>query len=395
MTPPVVAYLIAAVFLSVASYGFVDHNLTLSNHPWYTAIQGALSFVVYRRPQIAAYFFVAFLLIFYWLYWRVIRVRNPSSVTGGVKYFFVGVVLLVLSYPALSYDLFNYIATAKVTFQYRENPYLVMPVEVPNEPMLAYTRAANKLALYGPVWIFLTGIPHVLGGGNILVTIFTFKALVAAAYLVLVFLIWKITKDIRQAEFFALNPLIIIETLVSGHNDVVMMVLALAGLLWIRETGVSKRLAGWILLLSSVFVKGATVVLLPLGLFRKLPMGKLAILAWWLLFGVFLLSPLREEMYPWYGVWWLTFASLIPIGRHSFVHGFSLWLSLGLMLRYVPYLATREYGGTGPMWRFVLTVIPVGIYLVWYGVVQRRLNKNFIFRKRSHVNYKNSRERKE
>ena len=41
-----------------------------------------------------------------------------------------------------------------------------MPIEIPNEPYLAFTRAANKTALYGPVWILLTAIPHLLGQGD-------------------------------------------------------------------------------------------------------------------------------------------------------------------------------------------------------------------------------------
>src|SRR5581483_4454944 len=90
----------------------------------------------------------------------------------------VSVSLLLLAYPTmLSFDIFNYIATAKVLFHYHENPYIIMPMEFIGDPLLHYTRAANKVALYAPFWIFITGSPYVLGFKNIFLILFNFKIL--------------------------------------------------------------------------------------------------------------------------------------------------------------------------------------------------------------------------
>jgi hypothetical protein len=85
------------------------------------------------------------------------------------------------------------------------------------------------------------------------------------------------------------------------------------------------------------------------------------------LFGVFLLSPIREEMYPWYAIWWIACVAFIPIKRRDFLHTAVCWLTLGLMLRYVPWIATREYGGMVPRIREILTWIPFCMYLFWYA----------------------------
>ncbi len=361
-----VPWIMFAAFLAFAvfSYGFVDSNLAPSLPAPVGRYGSMLTSVLYKQRIVAGLIYACILALSYVGY-RLVLKGAPHTKGKKVPKWIIGcMVLVLLSYPALSYDIFNYIATAKVAFLYRENPYVVMPIEIPNEPGLAYTRASNKLALYGPTWIVLTSFPYLLGFGRILTTIFSFKLFVSAFYAIFTYLIYRKTKRWDQTLFFALNPLVMLEIASSGHNDIVMMTFAIAGLLLWRRSGVKEKIAAIILFVASVFVKGATLVLLPL-FFLPWKWEKLASWAYALMFGVFLLTPFREELYPWYAVWWLAFAAFIPMKKHSLVHEFSFWLSVGLMLRYVPWIATREYGGMMPLYRILLTVIPVGLYLLF------------------------------
>jgi hypothetical protein len=344
--------IVAALLLAILSYGFIDPNFPILHNP--------LEILVYRHMPIAAVIYVLLLLVLFFCY-HFLRFSQKKI----PPWFPALVLILLISYPAFSYDIFNYIATAKVTFFYKENPYIVMPIEIPNEPMLAFTRASNKLALYGPTWIILTSFPHLLGMGNMLATVLSFKLFVAAFYGAFVYLIYRKTKRWDQTLFFALNPLVLIEILVSGHNDIVMMTLAIAGLLLWRRAKALHKAAGLILFTSSILVKGATLVLVPLLLTTSWNWERVARAGCLLMFGVFLLTPLREELYPWYAVWWLAFAAFLPIKKKSFIHSFSFWLSLGLMLRYVPWIATRQYGGMMPLYRSILTIAPIGLYLLY------------------------------
>ena len=72
-----------------------------------------------------------------------------------------------------------------------------MPIDFIGEPTLMFTRAANKLALYGIFWTFISGIPYVLSFGNYLISIFMFKLFAALFYLGLIFLIWKL-KSLKE-----------------------------------------------------------------------------------------------------------------------------------------------------------------------------------------------------
>lgn len=342
------------VMLGIFSYGFIDPNLAPSS----------LTTLVYQnRPAAAGIFFIILcLLCLGYIYF----LRNAEKLFASwqkISVFLIGVsAVLVVSYPALSYDLFNYITTAKVAFTYHENPYVVMPVEIPNEPYLAFTRASNKLALYGPVWLLFTALPHALGGNNIWQTIIAFKLMNAIAYIGFSYLIYRMTKNMTNVVFFALNPLVLIEVLMNGHNDIYMIVLALVGL---RYKNAIAFVASW-------FIKGATVILTPLMVLR-ISWEKTLVTAYWVLaFVFFVFAPLREELYPWYAVWLVMTAALMPLKSHRFIVGFTVVLSFALELRNLPYMWSGSYAGWGPSLRLVLTVVPIVFYFVIYGIVRMK-----------------------
>lgn len=362
----IIVYFLTVGFLGWFSYGFLDPNLSLSSNPLFTYFQSPLSYLVYHNRSVATTVFLLIMVSLFFCYACFLRFGEKLFIEWK-RFLFVAIasaMILVFSYPALTHDLFNYITTAKVTFTYHENPYLVMPIEIPNEPYLAFTRAANKVALYGPVWILITAIPHFFGGGNIWRTIIAFKLLNTFVYICFLYLIYKITKNIRNVIFFAFNPLILIETLVSGHNDLFMMILAISGLYVWQKGGISKKAAGIVLFIFSWLVKGSTLVLLPLVFMKKMSWDRLLLIAYCLLSLVFfVVAPLREELYPWYAVWLISVASFMDLKKQTFIAGFSVVLSFALELRHLPYIWMGYYEGPGPILRIVFTVIPVFVYL--------------------------------
>lgn len=364
----IACYIILFACFTVYTYGFIDLNLRLTQNPLFLTIQKPLSDLVFHNMPVAGVLYALFMVFFFLLYLIVLRSASArAEIRRKWKVLFLAIsVFALVSFPAFSYDIFNYMTTAKVLFTHRENPYIVMPIEIPNDPALLYTRAANKVALYGPTWLTLTAVPHWLGGGDPWRTIVSFKLVTVMFYLGLVWIIKKATSDDKQVLFFALNPLVLNEVLVGSHNDIVMIVLAIIGMRWIMTTGLLKKIAGYIFFIASVFVKGATVILIPL-LFIKKPIEAINRYAYWLLFFVFLLAPIREELYPWYAVWFLAFAAFIPMKKTDPIHGFTIALSFGLELRHLPYVLTREYGGYSPVLRILLTVVPVILYVCWYA----------------------------
>jgi len=315
------------------------------------------------------FLFLLTVLFFCYVYVFKYADRVSFSKKRVIPTLVIGVVVLIFSYPAFSYDLFNYMTTSKVAFTYQENPYLIMPIELANEPYLAFTRAANKVALYGPVWILITVIPHVAGFGNIWGTIIAFKALNAIVYVAFVFLIYQMTKSWKNVLFFAFNPLILIEVLISGHNDIYMMLFAVLGIFLWEKKGVENTIGSVASFLASFFIKGATVVLLPILFVKKLSQERFIVWGYGLLaFVFFFLTPLREELYPWYAVWLIGMASFLDSKKHSVLIWFTIVLSFALELRHLPYMWMGYYEGPGPLLRILLTVIPIGVYGIYIGI---------------------------
>ncbi len=361
-------FFVTIFILGIFSYGFVDPNLTLSVSPVFLKIQEPLRFLAYYQRPVATILFFVFLIGLFVCYG--IFLKHSTKIFSSSRHFFVvlaaSAVILAFSYPALTYDLFNYIATAKVAYTYHENPYVVMPTEIPNDPNLVFTRAANKVALYGPAWILLTTIPHLLGGGTIWTTLIAFKLLNAVAYMGFSYFIWRITKNLINVIFFAMNPLVLIEVIMNGHNDIYMMILAIGGLvLWQQN----RKVYGFLLLVASWLVKGATIILTPLLFWRNISRERLLLIAFFLLsFVFFVIAPIREELYPWYAVWLIATVSLLPFKSNRFIFGFTIVLSFALELRALPYMWMGYYEGVGPLLRTLVTVVPVGIYLFYIGI---------------------------
>lgn len=350
-------FIASLVLFSVFSYSFIDINLSYLKGI-YTGLY------LNNRVLLSAIYFSLILIIFgasFSLLTNIDRIKiNFNKI---VLYIFL---VTIFAYPAaLTFDIFNYITTAKVAFFYQENPYIIYPIEFAGDPNLAFTRAANKLALYGPFWILLTGIPHLIGLGNFVLTLFSFKAFIALFFVGTVYLVRKIDKN--AVWFFALNPLVIIESLVSSHNDIVMVFFALLSFhLFFKKKYFSSITA----LASSTLIKFATLFLIPvyLGMIKDHITGKSinqekafrysAIF----MFIIFLLSPLREELYPWYAIWFIVFTSFLY--KNRFLQNLILVFSFGLMLRYIPYMATGNYFGNTPIIRNVFMITPVIIFLV-------------------------------
>lgn len=350
-----VFYVALLTAIVIFSYGFIDLNFPYQIFPEF------FRYLHFQRGVTTA-IYIALLLGLFGNYCYILYRAKRSDIRW---YIWITVIILFFAYPAFSGDLFNYIATAKVTYLYKENPYVVMPIEIPGEPMLSYLHAANKVALYGFSWIALTALPHFVGLGNIILTMITMKMLIIAFYLWLV-------RQIEQASdgspwsvaFFALNPLVIMETMIAAHNDVVMMALALYSFTLLKK----RRILLSILFLAlSIFIKGATLFLLPVYILTSF--GKIKNLWYWSAISmlvIFSLSPLREEMYPWYFTWVLTFVSLVP--RKSFLVLLSLAASFGLELRITPYLYTWRWDGITPAVKSIVSFTPPVLTALWYGI---------------------------
>ncbi len=360
-------YSLLFILFSAFSYLFVDTNVIY--------LKSIFSDFAYTNRLLTTVIFFLFVSAFFCCYILILNYSNTVKFDGIKKYLILPL-FGIFAYPAaLSFDIFNYIATAKVAFHYFENPYIVMPVEFIGDPMLLFTRAANKIALYGPVWIFLTSIPFYLSFGNYLLSIVLFKILVSSFFFGVVFLIWKITKSMYSVLYFATSPLVLIETFINGHNDVVMIFFALLSLHLLKSKKTGFAL---LFLLASILIKYATLFLIPVYVYyfwkknskKDVNWNTIYFYSFLLMFFVFILSPIREELYTWYAIWIIPFVSLV---QNKTIRLYVIIFTFGLLLRYIPYMLLGTYLMPTPVIRNFLTFIPLILFIIFNTIKNRKL----------------------
>lgn len=361
----------AATVISFVIFSYTFGNANIPNIPFIRVDQNADSLYISL-----CYIALVFSLIGWYLYFL-----HYFSVKSDRRYFYkvIGISsLLLFSFPGmLSYDIFNYIATARIVFLYGENPYVIMPIEMLGDSMLPFMHAANKTALYGPVWIVMTAIPHFLSFQHFILSLVTLKLFIGGFYLLTTLLLYKMTKSIYKTALFSLSPLVIMETFVSAHNDIVMVFFMLCCFYLLRQKKIVFALACLVL---SVLIKFATLFLVPVIAYivfchltkRRVPWEKVYLVSLVSMFIIFLLSFLREEIYPWYGLWFFAFVPLINLSKILKI--IILTFSFSLLFRYVPYILLLTHIGITPMLKWGITFIP-SFLVILYLLVMRTWSK--------------------
>lgn len=338
----IVLYLLVLFLLGIFSYSQIDLNLTLFSHPYFLWFQYQMIQLGYYRRPISTAIYLSLIIILYTLYFFLLR--NSPKIP---KLFFAGVCLIgLLSYPAFSHDFFNYLFDAKIVTHYGQNPYLLKALDFPADPWIRFMHWTHRTYPYGPTWLLVTLPFSFFGFGKFILTVLNFKVLFISAYLGSVYLIKKIAGN-KSALFFAANPLVIIESLVSPHLDAVMAFFFLLALYFNFQ---KKKIWAILSLLFSGGIKYLTLITLPLFWKSK------KILEYCLPLLLLALIPiiLMREIYPWYFLPIIGLCSLLITNRKVYL--LATAASLGLLLRYSVLLF---FGQEILYWENILTAIPI------------------------------------
>lgn len=349
-------YVLCSFLLFLYSYTQVDLSLTLSQLSIYQTIEKSFQYIGWFNRPLSTALFVGIVIVLFVLYIWALRRRTVAlwSLVIPIS------IILVFSYPAFSYDLFNYMFDAKTILIYHKIPYTVTPLTFQGvEPWLSFMHWTHIPSTFPPFWIVLTIPFYLVGFGYFLGIMWSFKTLAAISYLAITWFIWKTLKllDPKEATYgallFALNPLVIVEALVSGHNDITMMAFAVAAFyLYIKK----NRTSSFLLLSLSAATKIVTASLVPLFLFGWSRKGALLLTAIGFLGFIFVT---HREIQPWYFLWFIPWYALLP--REKWLSILGTGVSLGFLLRYAPFLYTGGYLYPVPLLMQLFVLVPTGI----------------------------------
>lgn len=182
-------------------------------------------------------------------------------------------VLFMLAPPLLSQDVFSYLAYARLGVLHHLNPYTHSPDAVPSDATFAFAGSKNASSVYGPLFTIAT---YPLAKLGVPVAFWTLKAVAALSSLGVVALAWRCAELVGRDPVFValaigLNPLILVHVVGGAHNDGLVVLLSLAGMLALlgasakrspQRTRARERAAGF-LAAGAAGLKASAGLVLP------------------------------------------------------------------------------------------------------------------------------------
>lgn len=313
-------YFVLIFLLSVYSFVLVDPNFTpFSSVVWSVFRNFMVQIGYYQRIWSFVLYSILIIALFVFQYFLMKQKVSPVRVALGVG------ILTLCAYPFLSHDFFNYLFDAKIVSYYHQNPYIRAAWDFPADPDLRFMHWVQRTYPYGPVFLVLTVIPSFVSFGKFIISFVLFKALWSFMYVAATAALTRVNKKV--ALFFATSPLIIVEGLINGHNDLIAVTFGLMAL----YGAVQKKnvLLSYGLFAASVGIKftAAPFVFLLTKWRYAVPVvmvGFVATLAY---------SYTKVGIQPWY---FLNLLILLPFAL-AYMFEFSV-LSLFLLFSYYPYI---------------------------------------------------------
>ena len=147
-------------------------------------------------------------------------------------------IIYVLTPSALSHDAGVYAGYGRIIITYHANPYYTSLSAFPHDPLLQLDDWRNAPAAYGPLWLIVCALSTLVAGSSILHYIFFYRILGLLAHLVNIWLVTSILRKTKRSLrivmlgtlLYAWNPLVLLESGLGGHNDIVMVTCILFGI---------------------------------------------------------------------------------------------------------------------------------------------------------------------
>ena len=314
-------YSLLLVLFSVYSYALIDPNLTFVQSDIWVIFRNALVDLGDYHRDLSWFFYllgVILLFVFYYFFVKKYRKFDPFRIA-----IIVGAIAL-FSYPFLSHDFFNYMFDAKIATFYHQNPYFFKALDFPQDQWLRFMHWTHRTYPYGPVFLLISLVPSFLGFGKFVLSFLLFKATWVGFYLLSVYCLKKLNK--KSALMFATNPLIIVEGLINGHNDLIGASLGIVGIYFIFQR---REVLGRLLILFSAGIKYITVPLLFLSqkqrIFQLIAITEVIVILIYL--------SLWVGIQPWY---FLNIFVFLPF-YDRFISRMNVFF-FGLLVSYYPYI---------------------------------------------------------
>jgi hypothetical protein len=272
------------------------------------------------------------------------RRLSPRVVIGAIAAL---IALCTLAPPILSADLFSYVAYARMGALHGLSPYVHGPSVIRHDAVYPFTHWVFTKSVYGPVF---TLVSYAFAPFGLTATLWGLKVLEGLAAGLLVAATWGVARRLGRdpllpAMIVGLNPVILLYGVGGGHNDVLMLSLAMVGVLWVvaeREGSGAGALA------ASVAVKASTAIVAPFMLVGAPRRGR------WVKGGLLATAVIAVVGFAVFGTHVIGF--LVQLEKHQSLSSTSSW----------PLTLSGFFGGIAGVGAIGRVVFGVGVvWLLW------------------------------
>lgn len=212
------------------------------------------------------------LFLTYWLSLRTIKSIDENRILKIIYIFsFVFCLIMIITPPIGSADVYNYAYRARVQTVYQENPYIVATGEYPDDMFYNFSpKEWNYLTMqYGPFWTSISIFFSEITRGSFFWNIFLYKILALVSFFGSAVLVNKILKDnkskiiVPSMLLYLWSPIVVFEAVNNAHNDMFMVFLLILGIYLLKK---KWYLLSMIVLLLSILVKYISLLIVPIFL---------------------------------------------------------------------------------------------------------------------------------
>ena len=346
MIPILIIGLSLAIF--TFSYLFVDHGLysvITNSHSLFDAYKPIFTFAHENRVSLAQVYIVIILLMF--LVQALLLFTDLKKISAKYLFIIAGVATFILSisYPFISHDFFAYIFYARMVVFHHLNPYIVPPQELINvDYWITFIHNIEIRYPYGPLFLLYTMVPQIILSSNrLLLNLFTLKIMGGVVFFLAGLILYRLLgKDKKVFSLWYFNPLFMVESLVNGHNDILMIGTFFTALYLLS---LKKYLSAWVVLIASILIKFITVGAIPLMIVSE----RWKTLVFRILgLGVFIyISTTAIAVHAWYFTWPYLFVPFMKLKRISLLGVYIIGILL--LINYYPFVKSRLYGEALPI----------------------------------------------
>jgi hypothetical protein len=245
-----------------------------------------------------------------------------------------------------------------MVLKYSADPHVQTAIQFSTDTWTRFMHNVHTPAPYWYGWTALTLLPSLFGMQIFILTFLLFKFWSALGMIFLVLAYWlsvnKKSNSLAEPKFLVvlLSPLVLIEYVAIGHNDLWLIGPALLSLVIASRSQAKYWWGTLILLLLSISAKYVSVLLLPMWVYltwqplwsKVLPKSLKKVIhfvdTWkWDLCAIVMFLPLltlrSQFFHPWYLIWSFAF---YPLMKSSVLKKVLLLLSISSLFRYIPWM---------------------------------------------------------